>query len=272
MLQLCYSYVTATRNSSLTQAWLLMIIFAMSISSCSDELSPAIFDVDGPTLYAKIKTQAEQSWASFKQEHANLLIEKDGHWLLHNEFTASAEGTGDVCHCGVEIISVNLALPSGFPYGDFEFFSPADCSPTDPSSCTYFSSRYSTFEECASSPTPHCVEILTPPFSGSVFSLNCTLPAFAVFPVVFGGFAFIEDCGVFGVAPFEWAEIKFKVHCVGKYYSDEGCTRFSGAATIYSSDEITLRLPSLLDNYETAPPLTLALSGCGCQPDYFEAY
>lgn len=212
-------------------------------------------------------------------EHADLFIEKDGHVLLRNEFTESNQATDDICQCGVEVISVSWGNPSGYLGSLVEFWSAhspsgALCpsSPSMPGGCPYFNVTYAIggIESCVTILDPNCVELITsPPLTGA-WHFNCDLPAFSTVPVSLGGFSQdINNC--LAVAPLEDASITFKIHCVGKDYSDRACTQYTGAVTIYSSDEITLTIPP--GQYVSNPSvLFISLSGCGCQPDYFALF
>ena len=211
-------------------------------------------------LMAQMKAQAKQEWEqSSRARGYKMEAEKAGKLLPKGEALDSFELSEDFCRCGYEIISVTLVNPAGYPNSVFEFYSDSDCNLLNPFGCGYFNGTYSSTGECVA-PFPGCVDLLSPPFTGGNM-FNCDVPVFSNIPINFIGTAFGDGC--FDYEAFDMATIRFKIHCAGEYYADAGCSRPSGAWTIYSSEEFSISLPP---GGMFAPNFNLSLGGCGCQP------
>ena len=237
----------------------LFVLLATAALSCSKEKEHVSEALSIQGLMAQMKAQARQEWDQFRAGGYKMGAEKAGKLLPKGETLDSFELSEDFCRCGYEIISVTLANPAGYPNSLFEFFSDADCDPLNPFLCGYFNGTYSSTGECVT-PFPGCVDLLSPPFTGG-YLFNCDVPVFSNIPINFIGIAFGDICTHYKA--FDTAAIRFKIHCIGEYYADAGCSRPSGAWTIYSSEEFSISLPP---GGMFAPIFNLGLGGCGCQP------
>jgi hypothetical protein len=235
-------------------ALLLAVMLYSSCTEVADPMNPNGLGQPVEELREQARQEAMAAWEKFKAE--NNLEYRDG---------GSSSGGGSTtrdpipCECTYVIEEVSYQLPDGQTEVGMEFFTPSIlCDPSNPFSCSLFSSLYFSDTPCGGFINPACEDFWDdlPPLGHNLF--NCPAPGGSTFLTSFAGYWY-NPISCNGGELESW-EIKFKIYCQ-QSEPDPNC--LYGLGYGFVSELITLS-SSVEDPF--TDDVIIQLQDCGCSP------